>query len=89
MNTSKEEGTPLTIDHSGNIVPKPYGAGRWHSPRLYNCVHDECENTAVITARKPTAHNCCGNHEHVIVLSEEDQQRIADLLEFDKRKFLR
>jgi len=64
-----------TIDSKGNIVPKPYGYGRWHSPRKYGCAHRGCQNPATILARLGSeeftteagelttkAHNCCGEH---------------------------
>lgn len=62
---------PKTIAANGEIVPKPYGAGRWHSPRRYDCAHDGCDQPATIVAAADSheladgvskTHNCCGNH---------------------------
>ena len=62
--TSNEAGRPRTIDAKGNIVPKPYGKGRWHSPRVFKCHHDNCETPAAILSGAGKAHNCCGTHDH-------------------------
>lgn len=62
---------PKTIAANGEIISKPYGMGRWHSPRHYGCAHPGCDGAAEITARsgdhesapgKNGAHNCCGAH---------------------------
>jgi hypothetical protein len=63
MNTSKEEGTPLTIDAAGNIVPRPNGYSRWASPKRYECTHKDCDNAAVVLSPGGNmAHNCCAQH---------------------------
>ena len=64
MNTSKEEGTPLTIDSAGNIVPRPNGYSRWTNHRKFACKHEGCDKAAVATVVSPKAHNCCADHEH-------------------------
>lgn len=53
----------VTIDSKGNIVPKPNGLGRWHSPRRYECAHEDCTNPATILSSVGKAHNCCTEHE--------------------------
>lgn len=63
-----------TIAANGEIVPKPYGYGRWHSPRRYGCAHVGCGGAAATLVRAGThpvddrtdtrpVHNCCGQHE--------------------------
>ncbi len=62
-----------TINSKGEIVEKPYGAGRWASPRTYSCAHDDCPLPAAVLkaagshpaqddAAVAKAHNCCGRH---------------------------
>lgn len=59
-----------TIAANGEVVAKPYGAGRWHSPRRYGCAHSGCEGSASMLVRgdahdvdgQARAHNCCGEH---------------------------
>ena len=60
-----------TIAANGEVIDKPYGPGRWHSPRRYGCAHEGCTGAAEITARSgdhevapdsTRAHNCCGTH---------------------------
>lgn len=59
-----------TIAANGEIIDKPYGYGRWHSPRRYGCAHDGCPNPASTLVRADVhdvngaakAHNCCDSH---------------------------
>lgn len=59
-----------TIAANGEVIPKPYGLGRWHSPRRYGCGHDGCTGPAEVLARADShpvdganrSHNCCGSH---------------------------
>lgn len=62
-----------TISSSGNIIDTPYGPGRWHSPRVYTCGHDDCPNPATVVKgagahgtdapeNVTKTHNCCGTH---------------------------
>lgn len=64
MNTSNEEGTSLTIDAKGNIVPKPYGVSRWANPRRYECSHDDCDEQSIRVSTDGCVHNCCGDWHH-------------------------
>lgn len=64
MNTSKEEGTSLTIDAKGNVIPKPTGPSRWANPKRYECSHEDCDESAKTLSPIDGAHNCCGSWHH-------------------------
>lgn len=69
-----------TIAANGEIVPKPYGPGRWRSPRRYRCAHGDCNKAASILVRanvhdvagSAKAHNCCGAHDREATLADQD-----------------
>lgn len=68
--TSDHAARAKTINAKGEIVPKPYGPGRWASPKRYGCKHDGCTNAASVLksdhgiepGAAAKAHNCCGRH---------------------------
>lgn len=68
-------GRAKTIAANGDVVAKPYGLGRWHSPRRYACAHVGCgrESRSLAPGGRHVvlradgeatdrAHNCCGSH---------------------------